>query len=143
VVPVSDLLRIRRLFKQGWHLVLAGDFDSTGSGISVPFFGAPARMPDGAVQLALRTGAPLLIVSGWRERPPVGSGRVRFRLCVSPPVPLAASGDFRADVQQGVQTLLGQLEPIIAAHLDQWLALRPIWPPGESGAASESKEVER
>lgn len=134
VVATNEMLKIVRLLKQGWNLVLAGDFDSTGSGIIVDFLGAPARMPDGAVRLALRTGLPLLIAYGWQEPADArGTGKqrphtqIRFRLCVTQPVHLPRSSDFNSDVRQGVQEVVGRLEPLIAAHLDQWLAFHPIW----------------
>jgi len=135
VVAATEMLRIRRLLDQGWNLILAGDFDSTGSGILVDFFGAPARMPDGAVRLALRTGAPLLIGYGWREpADPCHPGnhrrfeRPRYRGCILPPVQLTSTGDSKADARRGVQEVVRILEPIIASHLDQWLAFHPFWP---------------
>jgi phosphatidylinositol dimannoside acyltransferase len=127
VVPVSDMLRIMRLFKQGWNLVLAGDLDSTGSGITIEFFGAPARMPDGAVRMALRSGAPLLIVYGWRDLSDAAQGRPGYCLRISPPVPLLRTADFQSDVRRGVEEVGKRLEAIIAAHLDQWLAFHPFW----------------
>jgi KDO2-lipid IV(A) lauroyltransferase len=136
----NEMLKVMRLLKQGWNLALAGDFDSTGSGLVVDFMGAPARMPDGAVRLALRTGSPLLIAYGWRElvRASRGAGRrrararARFRLCITPPVALARSGDVGADVRRGVEEVVARLEPLITAHLDQWLAFHPIWQEAEA-----------
>jgi KDO2-lipid IV(A) lauroyltransferase len=130
IAAATEMLRVLRLFRQGWSIVLAGDLDSTHSGVVAQFFGAPARMPDGAVRLALRTGAPLLLVYGCRE-PGWGPGnRARFRLCITPPVPLVRTGDAQADIRLGVQTLAGRLEALIAAHVDQWLAIHPIWTEG-------------
>jgi len=135
VAAATETLRVVRLLKQGWNLVVAGDFDSTGSGILVDFFGAPARMPDGAVRLALHTGAPLLIGFGWRETSwPARTSRwrnparPRYHVRILPPVELARTDNARADARRGVEEVIKRMEPIIAAHLDQWLAFHHFWP---------------
>lgn len=134
IVAATDVVRITRLLRDGWSVILAGDFDSTGSGIMVDFFGEPARMPDGAVRLARSTGAPLLVAYGWRDpTDPVRASkgrqwvRPRHHLQIMPPEPMSRTADPRADAQRGVERLLRTLEPLIAAHLDQWLAVHPFW----------------
>ena len=65
-------------------IALVSDRDLTARGIRVDFFGEPTRMPAGAANLALRTGAPLFPPpSGTTDhgvrRDPSGSGRSRQR----------------------------------------------------------------
>ena len=130
VIPLDQMLRVVRMLKQNWIVLVAGDRDKTNSGIVVDFFGLPARLPDGAVQLALRTGAPLFMAYGWREAkknggflwtsPPTFQARVF-------PIPLERSGDFKHDVRNGVEQLVQHLEEIIAEFPDQWRAFERIW----------------
>jgi KDO2-lipid IV(A) lauroyltransferase len=137
VVAATEVMRITRLLRDGWSLILAGDFDSTGSGIVVDFFGAPARMPDGAVRLSRSTTAPLIIVNGWRDptdpTDPTRAGQVRswvppsHPLRLLPPLQLPRTNDPREDARRGVEVVIKRLEPFIAAHLDQWLAFHPFW----------------
>ena len=50
------------------HVVpLLADRDLSARGIEVNFFGGRTRMPAGPALLALRTGAPLFVVSLWYE----------------------------------------------------------------------------
>jgi phosphatidylinositol dimannoside acyltransferase len=107
------------MLREGWNLILAGDFDSTGTGTVVEFFGRPARMPHGAVKLALRTGAPLLVVEGWRDSMDDPAG---FSVRVSPPLQLDG-----ADLRSGLDQVMRLLERTVASRPEQWLAFRQVW----------------
>jgi phosphatidylinositol dimannoside acyltransferase len=130
MIPVDQILRAVRMLKQNWIVMVAGDLDRTNSGIVVEFFGSPARLPDGAVQLALRLGVPLFMANGWRDQQKNGA-----YLWTSPPtfqarifpILLERSGDFERDVRSGVEQYVKHLEGIIRAHPDQWHAFEPIW----------------
>jgi KDO2-lipid IV(A) lauroyltransferase len=124
IIPATQLLRIVRLLKQGWVALIAGDLDSTHSGIIVNYFGAQARIPDGAVQLALRTGAPLLVAYGWQE---AGARGPQFQVRILPPLAWPRTGDFPGDVRRGVELVVCQFEKIIAARPGQWLAFHKFW----------------
>ncbi len=134
IVAATEVTRIVRLLRDGWSLILAGDLDSTGSGIVVDFFGAPARMPDGAVRLSRATGAPVIVAYGWRvPTDPVRASRgqrwvrPRHYLRILSPIQPARTTDARADSRCGVEELITTLEPLITSHLDQWLAVHPFW----------------
>jgi len=93
----------------------------------VDFFGAPARLPDGAVQLALRTGANLLTCFAIRR--PDNSAVLE----VEPPLPLERSGDFEQDVLVNVRMVAARMEDWIGRYPGQWLVLYPIWEDGRHG----------
>ncbi|MEX2445997.1 MAG: lysophospholipid acyltransferase family protein [Dehalococcoidia bacterium] len=119
---LGGLREARTHLKHGGALGLVVDRDVLGSGRPYPFFGEPTRMPTGAVELALRTGAPMVAV--WVLR---GSRPERMRIRVEP-VPLpAASGDRQADLDSGMAALLRCMERAIAGAPGQWFALSPIW----------------
>ena len=113
-------LAIQQL-RAGNVLAVLADRDVLGTGHPQPFFGERARMPRGAVELALRTGSP--IVSGFARRTS-GEG---MRVSLDPPLELEATGDRTADVEEGMRRLTRALEAGIRVSPDQWFALHPVW----------------
>ncbi|MCB0165103.1 MAG: lysophospholipid acyltransferase family protein [Anaerolineae bacterium] len=116
--PLIDL--IRTLKKQG-VAGLAADRDITGAGQIVPFFGYPARLPDGHIRLALRTGAPL--VMGFSRRNP----DQRYEAYFLPPYHPPASGSEEERVAAGMKFILAEMEKAIAQTPEQWTVTVPIW----------------
>jgi KDO2-lipid IV(A) lauroyltransferase len=166
-VPVDRPEGLRELLaalRRGEAVLLASDRDVLGTGIEVPFFGAPARLPTGPVLLARRSGAPVIGAFSWRE----GSGRsggifVPLDLTGAGPeggeevasptgaatssanagmtsgtAPATAGRQRGAAVQAHALGLVVRLlEERIAAHPEQWVAaLAQIWcePHGAQGS---------
>ena len=128
LLPVDrPLMEIFRALQRGEIVALAADRDITGSGIQVKFFGAPARLPDGPVRLALRTEANLLTCFALRDQ---DNNAV---LHIEPPLQLERTGDLALDVQVNVRKVAAKLEEWIRRHPDQWLVLQPVWSDGRSG----------
>lgn len=106
------------------HLVLAGDRDVTGAGVTVPFFGWPARLPSGPAALAQHTGAVLLPMYTVRV------GRDRSVVRVLPPVePPRSSAE--AGILATTSHLARALEAAIRAAPDQWVVLQSVWADAE------------
>ena len=122
-IPVDGPLTclLRRL-KEGGIIALALDRDPTGSGVVVDFFGAPARLPDGAVQIALRTGAPLCVGLTYRLARPRGHYHIHIER-----VDLVRTGDRKGDVLAGVTQVARVLERGIAQAPEQWVMTTPLW----------------
>jgi lauroyl/myristoyl acyltransferase len=121
-LPVDrPLMELFRTLRRGEIVALAADRDLTGSGILVRFFGAQARMPDGAVQLALRTGANLTTCFALRE--PDNTAVLQ----VEPLLPLERTGDLEHDVRVNVPKVVTRMEEWIRRYPEQWLVLYPIW----------------
>jgi len=128
-LPVDrPLMGLFRALRGGETVALAADRDITGSGILVDFFGAPARLPDGHVQLALRTGANLLTCFALRQ--PDNSALLQ----IEPMLQLERTGDFARDVLVNVPKVVARMEDWIRRHPEQWLVLYPIWEDGQDGA---------
>src|SRR5690606_25348283 len=68
---------------QGHLVPLLADRDLSARGVEVEFFGARTRMPVGPALLALRTGAPLYVLSLWYE-PDALHGRLHGPLPLPP-----------------------------------------------------------
>lgn len=122
LIPIDKpLMRLVRTLRKNGIVGLVADRDITESGIDVPFFGEPARIPDGAVQLALRTGAPLMVAYSVRLRDN------RFRAVGRPPMFLERTDDFEADVRAGVQRVIAEMEQFISEAPEQWVVSVPLW----------------
>jgi len=128
LMPVDGpLLGLFRALRRGEIVALAADRDITHSGIVVDFFGAPARLPDGHVQLALRTGAPVVTCFGLRQADNSSS------LYIESPLELEETGDFERDVRANVGKVVGRMEDWIRRYPEQWLMLHPVWRDSQHG----------
>lgn len=128
-LPVDSLLLgLVRALRRGEIVVVAADRDITRSGVLVDFFGAPARLPDGHVQLALRTGAKLVTCFGLR----LPGGRAALQ--IEPALALQRTGDLELDVQVNVGKVVARMQRWISRHPEQWLMLHPVWEDGRDAA---------
>lgn len=103
--------------------VLGGlaDRDVLGTGKPYTFFGERAAMPDGLMEMALRSGA--AVVAGWVTRTKPG----RYAAVVERIALPEASGDRRSDLEAAQYAYLRALERAIARTPGQWSALAPVW----------------
>jgi KDO2-lipid IV(A) lauroyltransferase len=111
---------VRRL-RRGELVAVLVDRDVTNSGVPMEFFGEVTRMPLGAIELALRTGADLI---------PASSRRLpgyKFHASIGPPLDVIRTGDFDADVRANARRVLDVLEERIACDPGQWAVLERVW----------------
>ena len=92
-------------------------------GVCVPFFGRQAHFPVGAVDIALRAGAPLMPVAIRRRR------GFSFEVGIREPIPLLQTENRALDVRTGVADLARLSEPDIAAACEQWRMFESPWAP--------------
>lgn len=136
--PPFDVL-IERL-GQGGVIPLLADRDLSARGIEVQFFDGRTRMPAGPAMLAIRTGAPLFVVSLWYE----DDGPHGY---VSGPleIPDAESGNLDARVRALTQTVADRLAEGIARHPEDWHMLQRLWlddtTPRQGGAQRSGSEA--
>lgn len=108
--------------KEGETVALLADRDVTGRGIPVTFFGESTTMPAGPIALAVKTGAPVLVVGSYFEEGP------GHRYVVSNPLPLPEEGTKDERVAAGVQLLAEALEERILRKPEDWHLFVPNWP---------------
>jgi KDO2-lipid IV(A) lauroyltransferase len=121
-VSRSGIKAAIRHVRAGGVLCIVCDRDIQHAGVEVPFFGASARLPAGAVDLARHTGAALIPAVARRV------GRDRFRLYVEPPMTLCHTGHNDEDTRANVARLIQHFEPYIRRDPSQWFVLEePIW----------------
>jgi lauroyl/myristoyl acyltransferase len=117
----GPLMEMFRALKRGEIIGLPCDRAIADNSRVFEFFGSPARLPDGPVRVALRTGAALIPV--FAQRLPDDS----FLAHVEPPLDLPNTGDREADVATGMEMVIASMERFISAHPEQWLVAVPIW----------------
>jgi len=126
LIPVGA--GVRRVFaalrENRWVAMLA-DQDARRDGVFVPFFGRPTSTPVGPAEIALRTGA--AIVMGFVVRRADG----RHTLTVVPP--LEAPADDPDPVRALTARHAAELERWVRRHPEMWFWLHRRWktrPPG-------------
>ena len=110
--------------RSGAHLTLLAD-QKMNDGIPVPFFGRPAMTAPALADLALRFDCDVLPARVERL------DGARFRLTVSPPLPLPQSGEPHADA--------AALMAGVNATLEAWIRDRPEHGSGCTDAGRTSR----
>jgi KDO2-lipid IV(A) lauroyltransferase len=110
-----------RHLRGGGLLAIACDRDIQHNGEPIEFFGVETRMPTGAVEIALRTGATLM--PGYCRRAEDGG----FDIYFEEPLELITTGDAKHDARINTRKLLQRAETWIAADPGQWMPLERIW----------------
>jgi KDO2-lipid IV(A) lauroyltransferase len=122
IIPVDGpMLELFRTLRRGGVAGVAGDRNITGDGAVVEFFGAPARLPDGHVRLAMRTGAPLIL--GFSRR----LGRDLYEARFWPHFSIPEAGTEEERLAAGMAYVVNGLEEVIRAHPEQWVVTVPMW----------------
>jgi KDO2-lipid IV(A) lauroyltransferase len=124
--PMIDLFRTLR---RGGVAGIAGDRNVASEGTIVNFFGQPARLPDGHVRLAMRTGAPLIL--GFSRRVCRDSYQASFR----PHFLIPQEGPESERFAAGMAYVVHGLEEAIGAHPEQWAITVPFWADAGTAAA--------
>jgi len=111
----GQLSAMGRALRRGEIVGLTVDQRPRLGGVDATFLGQPTRITRTAASLALRTGAPLVVVTVHREGP-------GHRVVVDPPLPVRRdSRPVREQSAELARTYAGHIERAIAAHPDQWL----------------------
>lgn len=122
IVPIENAPReIIKALRAGKVVGLAYDRDITESGQVIDFFGAPARLPDGAVQLAFKYGCAVII--GFAVRDPDN----RVRVIIEPPLQFEQTGNQEHDLCAGVRKIASVMERQFRQYPDQWLMFQKVW----------------
>lgn len=104
----------------GSIVALVADRDLTGRGIEVTMFGRSRTLPAGPALLSLTTGAPLIVT-------PVYQTETGWRVVMTSPLTIEATGDRRADVVALTRRMAAEFERAISAAPTDWHMFQPAW----------------
>jgi KDO2-lipid IV(A) lauroyltransferase len=116
---IADCIRHAR---KGGVLAIAADRDIQGKGVAVEFFGDLTRVPLGAAELAMRTGAALMPAYCRRA----GDG---FEVVFEDPIELTSTGNTKDDALTNTRALFARFEAWLRDDPGQWMVLDRIWKP--------------
>ena len=122
LVPLGPRLGVELLaaLRRNEVVGLIVDRDVAGTGICVPFFGEPTRLPSGPALLALRSGAAILPAIVVRRGARLGG-------TIEPPIPIVRGDGAREDVRAITRAITARLEYYIGRHPEQWTVFQPVW----------------
>lgn len=101
-------------------VLITADRAVAGESMICDFFGAPARLPLGPVNLSLHTGAPLVGALGWY------SSKTRVHADFMH-VTLALSAEERQQPEALQRAIISELEQLISARPEQWIMFSKVW----------------
>ncbi len=121
----SSLREAIQHLREGKVIPLLCDRDVTHTGVVLPFFGAETRVPVGAAELALRTGA--YVVPMFCRR----SDHDRFDVFGEPPLEMIVTGDHEEDLRVNTLRILAAIERCVQGDPGQWFVLESMWDPNK------------
>jgi KDO2-lipid IV(A) lauroyltransferase len=122
MVPQDGALReIFRALKRNEIVGLVFDRDVAGNGRVIPFFGQPARLPDGYAVLALKLGAAIVPAFIIRE------ANDSYSVYVEKPIVVEGRADNDADVQRVMMAVGEVVERYVSANIEQWVYFHYVW----------------
>jgi KDO2-lipid IV(A) lauroyltransferase len=120
----STARSLLRVFKENKVLGILVDQDTNVQGLWVPFFGRPAWSPRAPADLALRTGAPILVGTSHRKSERPGDG-LHFEVTEVPYDPKPA--DKEAEVLRITAACQAVLEEAIRRYPADWVWMHQRW----------------
>jgi len=119
-IGAAAMREVFRVLRSGGAIAMALDRDLTGSGEPIPFFGVPAPIPVGVIEIAIRANAAIVPVVLFRNDR-------RVRAVPHPEVPYDPAAPREAEVRRVTREVLALFESAIREHPDQWHVLDRIW----------------
>ncbi len=98
------------------------------NGVAVPLFGRDAMTSPAVAQIALSLNS--AVIPAFVER----LGGAHFRITVEAPLPLAQSGDRKADTRAVMLKIHERLETWVRLHPEQWFWVHNRWPKTKEAA---------
>ena len=125
ITPISiESLRLAQQRLQSGRSVLTGlDWPVGEAKFRPRFCGKPSMLPTGHIRLALKSGAPVVIVACRR-----GSDGT-YRIFASDPTPMQPAANPAQAILQNTETVLAAAEGYIRQDPEQWMMFHRVWEP--------------
>jgi len=134
----STARALLKVFKEGRVLGILVDQDTKVQGVWVPFFGRLAYTPRAPADLALRSGAPILVGTSHRPTERPGDGLV-FEVTEVPYDP--APADREAEALRITAACQKVMEDAIRRHPADWVWMHERWKSQPDGASPEESRA--
>ncbi len=102
--------------------------------VDVIFFGTRTPFPAGPAQLALLTGAPIVVGHAHVA----SDGKIHVH--ATEPIIARRSGNRQRDMQETMQEIGSRFEDFIRCHPEQWYMFRPMWKKERDGTGMEMEQ---
>ncbi len=116
----ENLRKFLKLLGEGRLFGVLLDQDTNVDGVFAHFLGRLAYTPSGTVKLAMRGKLPVFVITTARD--PDDTHRIFVRK-----IPLAAGGDFTADLAANVEAVNAAIGETILAYPEQWVWMHKRW----------------
>ncbi|MBQ7666831.1 MAG: lysophospholipid acyltransferase family protein, partial [Kiritimatiellae bacterium] len=116
-----DKLALLRPLREGKLLGLICDQHATSDGVTVPFFGHPAKTVASPARLSLATGAPVVFGVCFR------TGPMKFLMAASEPLSVEKTGDRAADTLALTRKISEVTERFVRRFPEQYLWAHRRW----------------
>ncbi|MHB1376990.1 MAG: lysophospholipid acyltransferase family protein [Candidatus Humimicrobiaceae bacterium] len=117
----TRMLGVFRILKNNEVVAVPSDWDPTGSSRTYYLFNKKVKLPSGAIQIALASGAPLIPSFIVRDGP------YHHHQIVGEPLDLIREGTKEELLEKNMQKIVQVLEKYITENLDQWVMFHNIW----------------
>ncbi|RMF46033.1 MAG: hypothetical protein D6755_07145 [Anaerolineae bacterium] len=125
VTPIStaSLLQAVETMRNGGYVYTAVDRPSPRYAAEpLTFFGKPAALPVGYIQLAIDANVPILPVCVH------GIAPGHYELLIGDPISMEILPDRKETLRHNAQRVLQRMENFIRRAPEQWLMFYPVWP---------------
>ena len=119
------MLNLFRILKNNEVIAIPSDFDPLGTADTYKFFGKNAHIPSGAVEIAMKSGAPLLPSFTWRI-----DKYNHFQVVGKPVVLINDNGNKETRkeiIRMNMEKMIAVMEKYISEHIEQWELFHDIW----------------
>ena len=118
----TSTLALLRALRANELLAIQGDRIFGDAWMEVPIFGSPAKLPLGAISLAIAAGAPIIPSVTVRR------GRGRYSIVARDPVFLKrTSDDKETNIQNGLALVAKEMEAFLKEYHLQWFNFFNFW----------------
>jgi len=117
----KSLLDVFRILKNNGILAMPTDWDAKGTAHIHKFFGKKAYIPSGPVEIAMKSGAPLIPCFIYRKN------KYDHLVEMGKPLELETKGERKELVDINTDKMVKVLQKYIKKHLDQWEMFHDIW----------------
>ena len=119
---INRMLNVFRILKNNEIVAIPSDWDPTGRAARpFKFFGRTAYLPTGALQIALKSGAPLIPSFVCKK------DKYKHFQIVEKPIDLIREGDKETLINKNMEKVLEVMEKYIRNNISEWEMFHDIW----------------